>query len=84
MPRSDVRSLDVPDMPPASPGVIANLTQPDLPSVPEPPRAAVEAPKPERCPHCSARLSALELKLERCTGCGKGLGAGSARTNVGI
>ena len=55
-----------------------NLDLPESLSIPQ--AAAVEVVLPARvllelCPHCRAKLSAIDLKFDRCLGCGKQLAA---------
>jgi hypothetical protein len=45
------------------------------------PRAA---PAREKCPSCSAGLSSVEQKFERCLSCGKSFGSGAGSHNVSI
>jgi hypothetical protein len=90
MGRSDVRALEAPEMSnflPAEAAAPVKASEPSMPAAvaTNPAADAQIATKLERCPHCSARLSAIDLKFDSCLSCGKGFSAARAQViNVGI
>jgi hypothetical protein len=43
-----------------------------------------QAAAPSTCPSCSAKLSGVELKFERCLSCGKTFGSTNVAVSVGL
>lgn len=69
MGRSDARRLDLPAnerVPKPAPEEPVEMHEP-VKAAEEP--TAVEKPKLEACPHCGARLSPLDLKMNKCFRC---------------
>jgi len=95
MGRTDAWALDVPAPPmmpveAAAPDIVAN----ESPAAPAPRtvlddifaarKPATATPANSTCPACSARLSDVERKFERCLSCGKSFATSAGSVSVGI